>query len=119
LPSYRKVPAALEIDGTVRRYEGIVQYSGHRISTQQLPQHAQDQGVGENVPILWGVKELEGVVARAETVVRLSPAGAAEYALMMTAQRHRLGNSGSQIMSLHWDVAVPASRASSITSEHA
>ncbi len=63
LPSYRKVPAALEIDGTVHRFEGITQYSGHRISTQQLPQQAQDQGVGEkhSEPLrTWALHELQG-----------------------------------------------------------
>ncbi len=108
LPSYRQVPAALEIDGNVHDYTGITQFSGRRIAAQQLPQHAQDRGIGENVPIHWGVKVLEAWVAQEDKVLRLSPPGAAEYTLMMTVQQRQRGNSGSEITSLHWDVAKPS-----------
>ncbi|WP_406447110.1 hypothetical protein OG782_00150 [Streptomyces sp. NBC_00876] len=106
LPAYRKVSAALEINANVHGLEGITQYSGRRISPHLLPSPAKERGVGEVVPILYGVKELEGLIARAGNSIFVAPPGSAEYVLLMTLQYHEAGNKGTEITSLHWDVAV-------------
>ncbi|MEU9943095.1 hypothetical protein [Streptomyces lavendulae] len=106
LPAYRRVAAALEINANVHHFGGVTQYNGRRISPHQLPEPARERGVGEMVPILNGVKELEGLVARAEKSVFVAPPGSAEYALLMTLQQREAGNEGTEITSLHWDVAV-------------
>ncbi|WP_030303129.1 hypothetical protein [Streptomyces katrae] len=106
LPAYRRVPAALEINANVHHFGGITQYNGRRISPHLLPEPARERGVGEVVPILNGVKELEGLVARAEKSVFVAPPGSAEYALLMTLQQREAGNEDTEITSLHWDVAV-------------
>ncbi|MEU0373316.1 hypothetical protein ABZ070_24220 [Streptomyces sp. NPDC006283] len=106
LPSYRKVPAALEVMVDLYLPGQIVRGNTQRISRHQLPQHARDRGIGESAPIRQGVRELEAVVSRGDPVVRLSPPGSAEYALQMTQEQHQQGNEGSHITSLHWDVSV-------------
>ncbi|MET8768341.1 hypothetical protein [Streptomyces sp. NPDC004658] len=107
LPSYRKVPAALEVVVDLYLPGQIIRDNTQRVSPNQLPQHAQDRGIGESAPIRQGVRELEALVARTDrAAVRLSPPGSAEYALLMTQEQHQQGNEGSQITSLHWDVSV-------------
>ncbi|MFH9889020.1 hypothetical protein ACH4OQ_08255 [Streptomyces luteogriseus] len=106
LPSYRKVPAALEVVVDLYMPGQIIRGNTQRISPGQLPQPARDRGIGESAPIRQGVRELEAVVTRGDTVVRLSPPGSAEYVLLMTQEQHQLGNEGSHITSLHWDVSV-------------
>ncbi|MCZ4510384.1 hypothetical protein O3Q52_19770 [Streptomyces sp. ActVer] len=106
LPSYRKVPAALEVVVDLYLPGQIIRGNTQRISPGQLPQPARDRGIGESAPIRQGVRELEAVVTRGDTVVRLSPPGSAEYVLLMTQEQHQLGNEGSHITSLHWDVSV-------------
>ncbi|BCL22186.1 hypothetical protein GCM10017668_40290 [Streptomyces tuirus] len=106
LPSYRKVPAALEVVVDLYLPGQIIRGNTQRISPGQLPQPARDRGIGESAPIRQGVRELEAVVSRGDTVVRLSPPGSAEYVLLMTQEQHQLGNEGSHITSLHWDVSV-------------
>ncbi|MBV7700070.1 hypothetical protein [Streptomyces sp. TRM70350] len=106
LPSYRKVPAALEVVVDLYLPGQIIRGNTQRISPGQLPEPAQDRGIGESAPIRQGVRELEAVVTRGDRVVRLSPPGSAEYVLLMTQEQHQLGNEGSHITSLHWDVSV-------------
>ncbi|MER6524349.1 hypothetical protein [Streptomyces sp. NPDC001508] len=107
LPSYRKVPAALEVVVDLYLPGQIIRDNTQRVSPNQLPQHAQDRGIGESAPIRQGVRELEALVARTDRAsVRLSPPGSADYALLMTQEQHQQGNEGSQITSLHWDVSV-------------
>ncbi|MEV7787205.1 hypothetical protein AB0O72_17730 [Streptomyces sp. NPDC088106] len=106
LPSYRRVPAALEVVVDLYMPGQIIRGNTQRISPGQLPQPARDRGIGESAPIRQGVRELEAVVTRGDTVVRLSPPGSAEYVLLMTQEQHQLGNEGSHITSLHWDVSV-------------
>ncbi|MGW2770033.1 AbiTii domain-containing protein [Streptomyces sp. NPDC001275] len=107
LPSYRKVPAALEVVVDLYLPGQIIRDNTQRVSPNQLPQHAQDRGIGESAPIRQGVRELEALVARTDRAsVRLSPPGSADYALLMTQEQHQQGNEGSQITSLHWDGSV-------------
>jgi hypothetical protein len=106
LPSYRKVPAALEVAVNLNLPGQIIQGNTRRISPHQLPQHARDRGIGESAPIRQGVRELEALVTRDDRVVRLSPPGSAEYVLQMTQEQHRQGNAAADITSLHWDVSV-------------
>jgi hypothetical protein len=106
LPSYRKVPAALEVVVDLYLPGQIIRGNTQRISPGQLPEPARDRGIGESAPIRQGVRELEAVVTRGDRVVRLSPPGSAEYVLLMTQEQHQLGNEGSHITSLHWDVSV-------------
>lgn len=106
LPSYRKVPAALEVVVDLYLPGQIIRGNTQRISPGQLPEPAQDRGIGESAPIRQGVRELEAVVTRGDRVVRLSPPGSAEYVLLMTQEQHQLGNEGSHITSLHWDISV-------------
>ncbi|MEV5205735.1 hypothetical protein, partial [Streptomyces sp. NPDC053720] len=95
-----------EINANVHHFGGITQYNGRRISPHLLPEPARERGVGEMAPILNGVKELEKLVARAEKSVFFAPPGSAEYALLMTLQHREAGNEGTEITSLHWDVAI-------------
>ncbi|MFE6504484.1 hypothetical protein [Kitasatospora sp. NPDC057738] len=108
LPAYRRVPAALMV--SVNRYflGGVQQVNSLRISRNQLPQPARERGIGENAPIRQGIRELEVLVTQVERVVHLSPPGSAEYALLMTEEQERLGNEGTEITSIHWEVAVPS-----------
>ncbi|MFI6550085.1 hypothetical protein ACIBO9_43285 [Streptomyces prunicolor] len=108
LPLYRKVPAALEVEMDLNLPGQIVQGITRRISSNQLPQHARDRGIGETAPIRQGVRELEALIAISDSMVRLSPPGSAEYALNMTRQQHDLGNEFTVITSLHWAVAKPS-----------
>ncbi|MEU5116921.1 hypothetical protein AB0G64_36175 [Streptomyces longwoodensis] len=56
----------------------IIRENTQRVSLNQLPQHAQDRGIGESAPIRQGVRELEALVARTDRAsVRLSPPGTA------------------------------------------
>ncbi|MFL0021393.1 hypothetical protein ACJBCE_00430 [Streptomyces sp. NBUL23] len=106
LPAYRRVPAALEVNVNVHEFGGITQYNGRRISLHMLPEPARERGVGEIVPILNGVRELERLAAREGKSVFVAPPGAAEYALLMTLQQRQAGKEGTEITSLHWNVAV-------------
>ncbi|MFD4661661.1 hypothetical protein ACFWP2_39330 [Kitasatospora sp. NPDC058444] len=107
LPAYRTVPAALAVN--INRYSigGIVQFNGHRISHQQLPDAARNAGIGERMPVHEGVRTLEEMVARSQGPIYASPPGAAEYALIMSQQQADLGGPGTEITSLHWEVATP------------
>ncbi|MFC1410745.1 hypothetical protein ACEZCY_16520 [Streptacidiphilus sp. N1-12] len=106
LPPYRKVLAALEVGKELHLPGQIVRGLTQRISVVQLPQQARDRGLGESAPVRMGVRELEGAVARADRVIHLSPAGAAEYVLYMTREQQRLGNDSVEITSLYWDMAT-------------
>lgn len=106
LPPYRKVPAALEITVNFSLPGTLLRNEIRRVSPGQLPQHARDRGIGESAPLRQGVRELEAIVARSDSVVRLCPPGSAEYVLLMTEEQHQLGNEEADITSLHWDVSV-------------
>lgn len=104
LPSYRNVPAALEITVDLYLPGQIMRAATRRISPTQLPGSARERGIGESAPIRQGVRELEALLALGDRTLQLSPPGAAEYALLMTQDQHRAGNEGSDIISVHWDV---------------
>lgn len=106
LPSYRKVPAALEITVNFSLPGTLLRNDTRRISPGQLPQPARDRGIGESAPIRPGVRELEALVAHGDRVVRVSPPGSADYVHLMTQEQHQLGNEEADITSLHWDVSI-------------
>lgn len=106
LPSYRRVPAALEVMVDLYLPGQIVRGNTQRISPSQLPQQARDRDIRESAPIRQGVRELEALIAGRDGAVRLSPPGSAEYALLMTQEQHQQGNEGSHITSLHWNISV-------------
>ncbi|MGW8881526.1 AbiTii domain-containing protein [Streptomyces sp. NPDC055663] len=106
LPDYRKVPAALEVILDHHMGGSILKNDVQRISHIQLPKQARDRGIGESAPIMYGVKQMEELVARSDKSVHLAPPGSAEYALIMTALQATAGNDGTNIKSLHWSVAV-------------
>lgn len=108
LPSYREVPAALEVTVDLNLPGQIIQGNTRRISPHLLPQDARDRGIGERAPIRQGVRELEALVAASDRMVQLSPPGSAEYVLQMTRQQQELGNDVADITSLHWAIAVPS-----------
>ncbi|MCX5097188.1 hypothetical protein OOK36_52665 [Streptomyces sp. NBC_00365] len=108
LPSYRKVPAALEVAITLNLPGQIIQGSTRRISVVQLPQGAHERGLGESAPIRQGVRELEGLIAISDRTVHLSPPGSAAYVLEMTRQQEQNGHEFTEIMSLYWAIAKPS-----------
>ncbi|MER6406280.1 hypothetical protein ABT269_22745 [Streptomyces viridosporus] len=108
LPSYRKVPAALEVEFTLYLPGQIIEGKTRRISTVQLPQGARDRGIGESAPIRQGVRELEGLIAISDRLIRLGPPGSAEYVLEMTRQQQQSGNESTEITALSWAIANPS-----------
>lgn len=108
LPSYRKVPAALEVEITLNLPGQIIQGNTRRISVAQLPQSARERGIGESAPIRQGVRELEALIAISDTMIHLGPPGSAEYALQMTRQQQENGHEFTEITSLHWAIAKPS-----------
>ncbi|MET8621684.1 AbiTii domain-containing protein [Streptomyces albidoflavus] len=107
LPVYRQVPAALAVNVNRHSLGGITQVNGHRISHQQLPEAARNAGLGEKMPVHEGVRALAAMVSRSQGPILASPPGAAEYALLMSQQQTDLGMTGTEITSLHWEVATP------------
>lgn len=106
LPSYRELPAALEVVVDLYLPGQIIRGNTQRVSPGQLPQPARDRGIGESAPIRQGVRELETLVTLGDRTVHLSPPGAAEYVLLMTQEQHQQGNEASTITSVHWDVSI-------------
>ncbi|MFE4823752.1 hypothetical protein ACFRFU_46795 [Streptomyces sp. NPDC056704] len=108
LPSYRKVPAALEVELTLYLPDQIIQGTTRRISVVQLPQSARERGIGESAPIRQGVRELEGLLAISDRMIRLSPPGSAEYVLEMTREQQQNGHESTEITALNWAIAKPS-----------
>lgn len=108
LPSYRKVPAALEVEFTLYLPGQIIEGKTRRISAVQLPQSARDRGIGESAPIRQGVRELEGLSGISDRLIRLGPPGSAEYVLQMTREQQQSGNESTEITALSWAIAKPS-----------
>ncbi|WP_146192703.1 hypothetical protein [Streptomyces sp. A244] len=108
LPSYRKVPAALEVEITLDLPAQIIQGNTRRISVAQLPRSARKRGIGESAPIRQGVREIEALIAISDRMIHLSPPGSAEYALGMTRQQQESGHEFTEITSLYWGMAKPS-----------
>ncbi|MFJ2736041.1 hypothetical protein [Streptomyces sp. NPDC087317] len=108
LPSYRKVPAALEVELTLYLPGQIVEGRTRRISVVQLPQSARERGIRESAPIRQGVRELEALIAISDRLIRLSPPGSAEYVLEMTREQQQNGNESTEITALNWAIAKPS-----------
>lgn len=101
LPSYRKVTASLQIDGTV--FNGIIKHQ--TIGPMDLPDFARD-AISETVPLQMGVRELHTMVDqhREERLVQLQPPGAADLVSYMNMTKQMNGN----ITSLYWSVSTIA-----------
>lgn len=101
LPSYRKVNAPLQIDGTVPN--GVVRHQ--TISTMDLPDFV-DGELDELVPLRMGVREIQSMVDLHSTdrIVKLQPPGAALVVRYMNGP----GNSNSHITALYWSVSTIA-----------
>ncbi|MBK3586637.1 hypothetical protein JHN49_24015 [Streptomyces sp. MBT57] len=108
LPSHRKVPAALEAEITLHLPGQIIRGHTQRISVIQLPQSARERGIGESAPIRQGVRELEGLIAISDRLIRLSPPGSAEYVLEMTQWQQEHGNESTEFTGLNWAIAKPS-----------
>lgn len=109
LPSYRKVPAALEVEFTLYLPGQIIEGKTRRISVVQLPQSARDRGIGESAPIRQGARELEALIAITDRLIRLGPPGSAEYVLEMAREQQRNGGDEStEITALSWAIAKPS-----------
>lgn len=108
LPSHRNVPAALEAEITLHLPGQIIQGNTRRISVLQLPQSARERGIGESAPIRQGVRELEGLIAISDRLIRLSPPGSAEYVLEMTQWQQEHGNESTEFTGLNWAIAKPS-----------
>ncbi|WP_326728124.1 hypothetical protein [Streptomyces phaeochromogenes] len=108
LPLYRKVPAALEVEFALHLPGKIIQGNTRRISVVQLPQSARERGIGESAPILQGVRELEGLIAISDRLIRLGPPGSAEYVLEMTREQQQGGRESTEITALSWAIAKPS-----------
>ncbi|MFF0837653.1 MULTISPECIES: hypothetical protein [unclassified Streptomyces] len=108
LPPYRKVQAALEVEFTLYLPGQIIEGKTRRISTVQLPKSARDRGIGESAPIRQGVRELEGLIAISDRLIRLGPPGSAEYVLEMTRQQQQSGIESTEITALSWAIAKPS-----------
>ncbi|WP_406359331.1 hypothetical protein OID55_42180 (plasmid) [Streptomyces sp. NBC_00715] len=108
LPSYRKVPAALELEFILYLPGQIIEGKTRRISAAQLPQSARERGIGESAPIRQGVRELEALTAMSDRLIRLGPPGSAEYVLEMVREQQRSGNESTEITALSWAIAKPS-----------
>ncbi|MFJ8770229.1 AbiTii domain-containing protein [Streptomyces clavifer] len=108
LPPHRKVPAALEAESTLHLPGQIIQGNTQRISVIQLPPSARERGIGESAPIRQGVRELEGLIAISDRLIRLSPPGSAEYVLEMTQWQQEHGNESTEFTALNWAIAKPS-----------
>lgn len=101
LPSYRKITAPLQIDGTVPG--GIVRHE--TIGSMDIPDFARDD-VNESVPLRMGVREIHSMVNQhsSDRIVKLQPAGAPDLVSYMNGTRQMNGH----ITSLYWSVSTIA-----------
>ena len=102
LPTYRKVPATLEVNG----FNGSMQVKGFRISPRDLPSFAQTH-VGEEVPLNSSVREIEEMARHADAKeghVALSPPMAQDLARVM----NRSPTPIRIITELYWAVSAAA-----------
>lgn len=96
VPDYRRVAAAICIDGAT--FRGLV--TGQQISPMALPEYA--HGYMTEKPILTNpIGELEDLSRGSKSTVMLSPAGAQELVMLMNHE----STSGDQITRLYWQVS--------------
>jgi AbiTii len=103
LPTYRKVPATLEVNG----FNGSMQVKGFRLSPRDLPSFAQ-ASVGEEVPLNSSVREIEEMARHAEAKgghIALSPPMAQDLARVMNSE----GRAPIRMITeLYWSVSAAA-----------
>jgi hypothetical protein len=101
LPSYRKVNAPLQIDGSVPN--GIVRHQ--TIGSMDIPDFARDE-ISEVVPLRFGVKEIQSMVDqhRSDRIVKLQPPSAADLVTYMNMTQEMSGH----INALYWSVSTIA-----------
>lgn len=98
LPSYRKVPAPLLIDGIA----GWTQFRRQHIAPSALPEFAQD-AIKEEVSLVQGIGTLEELAARSDgDAVLLSPPGSAE---LVRFWNDELQSDTQEIHRLYWAVS--------------
>jgi len=98
LPSYRKVPAPLHIDGIA----GWNQFRRMTIAPSSLPEFAQD-AIKEEVSLLQGIGTLEELVARSDgDAVILSPPGSTELVRLWNDE---LDIDTQEIHRLYWAIS--------------
>lgn len=103
LPSYRDVPAQLQIDGA--KMNGLV--TGQPIARSELPDFVQEN-VEERVELRDGVGAIEAMVQRAEAsgeAVKFSLPMGGDIARIMSS-----GMNGQRVLSVYWAVAPMAIR---------
>jgi hypothetical protein len=103
LPSYRRVPAQIQIDGATMT--GHV--TGQPIARSSLPDFVQEE-VREEVELRHGAGAIEALTERAEATgepAKLSLPMGADIARVMSANLH-----GQQILSIYWSVSPVALR---------
>jgi len=103
LPTYRKIPAMIEING----FAGAGQINGYRISPHLLPDFATNV-IKEEAPLTSSVAELEAMVRHAASeggYLKLSlPEGQSLVAIMNSEGRTPLGH----IAAIYWSTSAPA-----------
>ncbi|MFG6501960.1 hypothetical protein [Microbacterium sp. P05] len=101
LPTYRTVPAPLQIDGAVSG--GIVRHQ--TIGAMDIPDFAREE-INELVPLRMGVSEIHSMVDqhRSDRMVKLQPPGAAD----LVGYINDTGEMNGHIVSLYWSVSIIA-----------
>jgi hypothetical protein len=94
LPKYRIIPAAIAVDGANIRW----QFTGHQISTMELPEFARDV-IKAEAPLPHCVAELEGMVASGETI-KLQHPGMPGLVSYMNSK----ADYGTAIHAMYWKV---------------
>jgi len=104
LPAYRTVPASLQLDAIV----GYHQISGRQLAPEDLPADLPDD-VGavyrNEVPFHQGIGEIEALVSKAESFVKLTPPAANSLARYMDQEN---GIPHQQIQRIYWSVSTTA-----------
>jgi hypothetical protein len=102
LPDYRTVPAPIRLDG----HNMAWQFKGQTISPSDLPDFTHEH-IKEEVPLFFGVGELESMVRKGDSHIKLTLPAAADLANYMNSQfQHEAP--GQTITSLYWSVSPTA-----------
>ena len=102
LPEYRRVPAPIRLDG----HNMAWQFKGQTISPRDLPDFTHEH-IKEEVPLFFGVGELESMVRQSDSHIKLTLPRAADLANYMNSQ-FQDQVPGQTITSLYWSVSPTA-----------
>ena len=103
LPEYRKPAATLKVDAI----KGNYQITGQQISPRFLPEFAREN-IGEQVPLVHSVGELEAMLTRAE-----GDGGSVKLTLpmgqdLLTLMNHESNEPWQQLTAIYWALSAPA-----------